>query len=1453
MAANEELENDKGKHKQSLRERLANTSSGATGGSSSNHTRDVGDDIEKYANKHKDMLSQKDSGDSKNVADGANKEGNNNKKKRDASALHNSIDSMGHGESARTRDVVDDVKNTAEEHKNLLHKNQESQDNKKSWGSKAKILASIIGKKIPGADKLIDSASGGKSFVSKLFLAMISFALLLLPMMLVLCLAVIMAALKVVVNFIKAIITDIFGIQDNEWGISSKGQDDFEKYCPNDAYKEIANCFSTVIGDAYGELTNRWEDNLRSCWVGDVNAVSDAYGFGNTMADDRRVFDDEHINDWGWSLAPNIDHYYDPVQRTYRTRYGFEYYYDENGNGPYDIGEGHEAVDSYADNWASNNYSEQFPNGPILRDTNGELAYEQTDDGIEYTYLTGHESFFNYEISSDALIDQCDGGQIRDMAYLVCAYNMATCELPLSSSSSWFAATFNSYRWDITERMKGHNIQAALESLVPEEYREGIWGDNPIYSAARGIAWICDQGNVILSYLMSFIGVDADAITNSFFQYNAYLEMLGSYQRQVVRYVRKFDIDDSDENNVSVSYSEDQDVSREDCDDKGSLIWLNKPVAKSYELNSQLSIEQKNDDTSVGHRDDYFFYQNGNQGATYDMPTVTYNSDEDRAMYYYNNYLNNRITFSDSNRRLVRLDQGNVTIGWGNYDRDGHREVRLNPPDYDGLSSTDTVNNRFGWNTLRDTIGDSSVFTINNFFKIALAYNGDNNAHIAKVGVTDIAAERTQIRTADNGEAVSAFTNYSSTTDDFHNYFSTNKCTSDDNKKLYFVYFDFPIGTNPHTGEMNYRPILCMLVKDSSVSGDSLGKNGVNFASLPAYSYYLDDLCVCPNGTPSASDLYGIIRVNDDNLEDAYNRYSNGFTINVGDLSVEETGTVTRSFDMTVRIPTTASYNMYYMRAYGSPVNTNGIIFLLFAYGQYKDVDGNDYDYYSDDLQEFKLCEYTDENGVKHTPETDDPIKVSSLGLVDTNGNTITSLSKRWLDANGVQYQPAYYNVTKYKYTCGSCGSAQTCKGSAEDSYWMADPNGTCQGGCGAGIAKEESIISKIQNFVTNDDGTTSTKSQGENIQLTVKGDSAYVKAKYDSAGKFIGYSYVSVQDKINENTAALIEDIEEARNDAENDNSYSTGDFSWISTRNIRITGLSQSEARDVWDKTCQIIDDSCSSNYLRIGNVESSDYSALGRYKLGKYGLSNSDAYDMLRHYIADSSYEYILRSHSGFNDLSTAEREGILRNNNQYSAVSIIYTTWRDYAPHCDQNDPFFMINDTYWTSTNRTFPYQSTTEEGKQQEREEFKQALSVLLSSDVGRLGQAEWFADQVKDVLEYVADNCFAAEDTEVNEALLAYLSSMPFKLYSEGGYNVSSFGSTEMFTGQNLRCDIGYNTIYYDNGNSSNLRCSLRGLHVRFARNSGQPIDNNDMQDIYDKIVEKFEIDPTQNPYGQQ
>lgn len=178
---------------------------------------------------------------------------------------------------------------------------------------------------------------------------------------------------------------------------------------------------------------------------------------------------------------------------------------------------------------------------------------------------------------------------------------------------------------------------------------------------------------------------------------------------------------------------------------------------------------------------------------------------------------------------------------------------------------------------------------------------------------------------------------------------------------------------------------------------------------------------------------------------------------------------------------------------------------------------------------------------------------------------------------------------------------------------------------------------------------------------------------------------------------------------------------------------------------------------------------------------------------------------------------------------------------------------MINDTYWTSTNRTFPYQSTTEEGKQQEREEFKQALSVLLSSDVGRLGQAEWFADQVKDVLEYVADNCFAAEDTEVNEALLAYLSSMPFKLYSEGGYNVSSFGSTEMFTGQNLRCDIGYNTIYYDNGNSSNLRCSLRGLHVRFARNSGQPIDNNDMQDIYDKIVEKFEIDPTQNPYGQQ
>ena len=70
------------------------------------------------------MLSKKDSGDSKNVADGANKEGNNNKKERDASALHNGIDSMGHGESARTRDVVDDVKNTAEKHKNILHKTQ---------------------------------------------------------------------------------------------------------------------------------------------------------------------------------------------------------------------------------------------------------------------------------------------------------------------------------------------------------------------------------------------------------------------------------------------------------------------------------------------------------------------------------------------------------------------------------------------------------------------------------------------------------------------------------------------------------------------------------------------------------------------------------------------------------------------------------------------------------------------------------------------------------------------------------------------------------------------------------------------------------------------------------------------------------------------------------------------------------------------------------------------------------------------------------------------------------------------------------------------------------------------------------------------------------------------------------------------------------------------------------
>lgn len=110
MAANEELKNNKEKHKQSLRERLANTSSGATGGSSSNHTRDVGDDIEKYANKHKDMLSKKDSGDSKNAADGTNKEDSNNKKKRDTSALHNGIDSMGHGESARTRDVVDDVK-----------------------------------------------------------------------------------------------------------------------------------------------------------------------------------------------------------------------------------------------------------------------------------------------------------------------------------------------------------------------------------------------------------------------------------------------------------------------------------------------------------------------------------------------------------------------------------------------------------------------------------------------------------------------------------------------------------------------------------------------------------------------------------------------------------------------------------------------------------------------------------------------------------------------------------------------------------------------------------------------------------------------------------------------------------------------------------------------------------------------------------------------------------------------------------------------------------------------------------------------------------------------------------------------------------------------------------------------------------------------------------------------
>ena len=696
---------------------------------------------------------------------------------------------------------------------------------------------------------------------------------------------------------------------------------------------------------------------------------------------------------------------------------------------------------------------------------------------------------------------------------------------------------------------------------------------------------------------------------------------------------------------------------------------------------------------------------------------------------------------------------------------------------------------------------------------------------------------------------------------DFYYRLDKKAAVSEDEKTVYFVYLpEARYGTSHKIEDNNkkmYNPttkIICMLSTTegftadefkNSISDERVDKDKFNPSQFTDYYYSTDQWTyntakpvVCINGVgPQHGLSFSIMKV--DNLEEAYNNYSDGFKISIGDTKTSLKEEKTMSFDMTVRCSMTYDYNCYYMRSYGSPINTEGIIFFLFKTVEYLDITGKEKRYY-EKLKDFKTQKYRDMDGNIH--EDGDKLKVSDLEFPD--GNSYTTITDTWGDPNGAQLQPVFDNITLNKYTCGNYGASNTCVGKEEDKYWRKNSeSGSCDGGCGAEIEKTDRFSLSVGEM-----------EEGVNITRMVKGEYAYMQSKYDDEGKCIGVTYLTVSDKINSDVIVMQQEIEQAMIDSESNREYSAGDFGWIQNFSQKVdgrskgklAGFSSDDSKEIWTDACVAIDKACKDKFYKTDYISIDDEDDLTTYKIGKYALSGEDIYVLLRNFLDDGSYAYYFQN----KNFNTNDREAILRIKDDSSSpttASLIYTIWRDYAPDCDASDPFFIKDMDAWAGGD--IPYISKTSSGKAKERQELKKALEVLLESEVCRSAQSKWFAYKVNDCLE-AANQIFISQKTKTDRGMLIYLAAMPFCL-SGTMYKDYNMGDTEMLEVYNINYDydIVYDLVFYDNGNSTDLNANLKAFNARFAMLSGQAKDQNYMHDLYEILTEELEYEANSNP----
>ena len=592
-----------------------------------------------------------------------------------------------------------------------------------------------------------------------------------------------------------------------------------------------------------------------------------------------------------------------------------------------------------------------------------------------------------------------------------------------------------------------------------------------------------------------------------------------------------------------------------------------------------------------------------------------------------------------------------------------------------------------------------------------------------------------------------------------------------------------------------------------------------------------------------------------------YKNYVNvtgGFTYTV--RKAEQTGHehyTYVNYDQTQMVSEAKTYRKYYMRAYSGPVNTNALISLLFYSGGYKGTSGSFEHYYKEDEEEFSTVEFMDEDGnkvIRHIVVKD---YFSSAFTAAGYPNT-DKLTNIWQAFNGVQLQPACAPITRRHYECGAYGTKDVCSGTEEDPYWSGERSGnpytlvewntdssgytstthTISSVNGQHAVVEGCGASIMQEAVDENDANSEKYDQ----QSSERGVAAYVQTVYDANGDPIGYDYVSVEQKINENTDSTIHDIDAARSSGGDLQTLEFETYSFLADSSFpTFGGLSNEELADAIQLTSFLAEEYIFETN-NISNVhlpaQDADGSKLKLWGLGIMDVQGAQAYDLLANYITRLDQD------------TSIDPGDVGSNASSQNTLTTMANMWRDYAPHLDQNDPFFLEdNRIHWTDDYVMFPNStygasdySADSEGSRN-RQEFVNAVTQLLAHDIGQQGQRAYIANRVYNTMKDVYTQAYEDNNLDVYLPGLIYLTLISLKEDPESGINATH---TSTFFDFN---HAGYLIFHWqrDGVVEPSADVSLITFKTRYEFLSSGYMDNDR---IIDELCEHYGVDMDYDPF---